>query len=522
MLIAESPSPGECAVHNIPSEIADRYHGDLSPGIRPLYVEEFQDGTGFVFNLDRPSGVTYLEKHAFDVYRKLSQTNGQLPTVDQYNGPLYADFIKLGIARSCYAQRQLNSSHSHPRQFGVWFHIVNACNLSCRYCYIPNLQRMADAREIDDNVMSQATIERATLSLFEFCKTNGFASVLIKFAGGEPALCADQITITCQLAERYAEQYGIAVKFAMLSNGVLLDDQLCELLVRHNISVSISVDGDMDAHNDVRFTILNTDGCRNHVKAGTWDSIDGNVRNLIAHGIRPYFMCTVTEKNYHKLSGLFRYSMGNRIGVRLSMVRDKLTHLRPGLQERIRDELANLYAWLGENMPTDMPIDRFAGFGDWNPSVKKEAICSACRTYAAIDHHGKVASCQMRLSNSKESILEDSFSNVFSRVQKEAENLYLIMPSKKTGSCSACYWKHVCAGGCPEHTRLVVGSTNSPSPWCELFQGLLPHFLRAIAIQMKRRSQATSKEVNDLSFAVALPKRCTGTTERMTSEGLMP
>jgi radical SAM protein with 4Fe4S-binding SPASM domain len=172
------------------------------------------------------------------------------------------------------------------------------------------------------------------------------------------------------------------------------------------------------------------------------------------------------------------------------MVRDSISHLKPGLSSKILEELSSLYARLGESMPIDLPIQRYAAFGDWNPAVKKEAICSACRNYAAIDHRGNVASCQMGLSRAKESILQDSFASVFSRLQKAEENLYLIMPNAKSGSCSKCYWRFACAGGCPEHTRIVKATTNASSPWCELYSGLLPAYLRAIAIQSKRRVEA--------------------------------
>jgi len=510
---SEIACSNESTLCNVPPTVARSYGDRLPAGLRPIYVYEYPDGSGFVFNAEHPSGVRYLARHAFAVYRNLLGTEGKIPTVDEYNGALYADFIKLGIARSRYAAKQRTAARSHPRHFSVWLHIVNACNLSCRYCYIPNLQRMADADSATENVMSATTIERSTASLFEFCKVSGFQSVLIKFAGGEPALCGDQIRLTCEIANRCAEHSGVAVKFAMLSNGVLLDEQVCEVLVQNRIAVSISVDGDIEAHNDVRFKILNSesdDGCRSYAKVGTWDLIDKNVRYLMSIGIRPYFMCTVTGRNYDRLSGLFRYTMSNRIGVRLSMVRDSLSHLRPGLQHRILEELVGIYAWLGESMPADMPIERFAAFGDWEPGVKKEAICSACRTYAAIDHRGNVASCQMRLGSSNENLLETSFSQAFSRVQGDTENLYLIRPSAKSGDCSRCYWKYICAGGCPEHTRSVVGSSNAPSPWCELFHNLLPHYLNAIALQRKRRMDMPQRGATD-----GVPgKFCAGRNER--------
>jgi hypothetical protein len=58
-------------------------------GRRSIYVEKFEDGSGFVFNPETPYGVKYLNKHAIDVYYNLVAENGDLPFVDIFNGPLY-------------------------------------------------------------------------------------------------------------------------------------------------------------------------------------------------------------------------------------------------------------------------------------------------------------------------------------------------------------------------------------------------------------------------------------------------
>lgn len=135
----------------------------------------------------------------------------------------------------------------------------------------------------------------------------------------------------------------------------------------------------MEAHNAVRFTIMqkeSQEGCGSHSKSGTWNTIAGNILELISGGITPYLMCTVTGKNYDRLSGLFEFSTSNRVGVRLSMVRDSVSHLKPGLMGRILYELSALYDRFGETMPTDLPIQRYAGFGDWNPATKKKRFAA--------------------------------------------------------------------------------------------------------------------------------------------------
>jgi uncharacterized protein len=454
---------------------------------RPIFVDTFDDGSGFVFNPQNPYGVKYLKREVFQIYSALLNERGNPPIIDLKETPELLDFVKHGLANSIEGY-QIERKNK-PKALSVWFHISNACNLGCSYCYIPNLTKAVDLNSMSDHFMSSSTVEAATRSLFDFCLENKFSHLQIKFAGGEPTLNVERINQTCEQAERLSEKYGIRVGFRILTNGVFVNESIFATFKKYKFGVSISVDGDADRHNEIRFTVPrsrlnNTFGTP--TKVGSWDIINLNIDKLLSQGTKPYILCTVTQKNYRHLLNLVEYCISKKIGFRLSPVRDKSSHLKPDIEKEMLSELIKIYEWIGENMPCSMPIERFSRFAEWDLTVKKLSVCGTCKSTMSIDQDGKVASCQMRMDKPFGNINDERLTLIFNRIKEADDNKYLAYPQTKSEDCSICYWKFACGGGCPEHTRMVTGTVNSPSPWCHLYQDLLPFYIRAIAKQIKR------------------------------------
>jgi len=454
---------------------------------RPVYIEEFEDGSGFAFNTENPSGVKYLEKWAFDIYKDLVYDKTAIAAMDTSTNSLYADFVKHGLINIISPIPKTGSNNK--RTFTVWFHIANACNLSCSYCYIPKLMKAVDIKFMDKHFMDSETIEKATKGLFDFCIENQFSHLQIKFAGGEPTLNVQRINETCETAKALSVKYNVPVSFTILTNGVFIDDAIFETFTKYKFGVSISIDGDKDRHNEIRFTIprsrvSDTDAAVK--REGSWETIDSNIDALISLGIKPYILTTVTDKNYKYLLELVKYTISKKMAFRFSLIRDKSSHKKENLENELLSALTKVYDWLGENMPADMPIEHYAKFAEWNLMAKKQSVCGTCKNTMAIDQEGKVASCQMRMDKSFGNVNNENLSSIFNKITTADDNKYLVNTNAKSGDCSVCYWKFTCAGGCPEHTRIVMGTANSPSPWCHLYQGLLPVYFRSIARQIKR------------------------------------
>ena len=279
-------------------------------------------------------------------------------------------YRKSGISLEKQYQRE-----NKKKSFNVWFHISNACNLACSYCYIPKLNKAVDLKSIDKHLMSTSTIELATRSLFEFCVENDYTHLKIKFAGGEPTLNVDHIKHCCKISRKYSDIYNVFVSFSILTNAVFIDPEIFNVFKKYNFGVSISLDGDKDRHNEIRFMIPRSalENPGELKKIGSWETINGNIDNLISIGIKPFVLCTVSEKNYIYLVDLVKYCIAKKIGMRFSLVRDKSTFKKENLEAEMLFRLIAMYKWIGQNMPCDMPVEKFARFAEWKLHTKKQS-----------------------------------------------------------------------------------------------------------------------------------------------------
>ncbi|MHB8871896.1 MAG: radical SAM protein, partial [Candidatus Doudnabacteria bacterium] len=452
-------------------------------------IEFFSDGSCYAFNPENPRGVKYLSREKAVQYSEILHIHGNPPILDSPSNSELANFIKHGlVVASNNIQKVQNIL---PKTLTVWFHVSNACNLACQYCYIPRLAKSVDMEKMGQYFMSSDTAKNAIERLFLFCKQQKFTHLQIKFAGGEPTLASKLISEVCDYATKLSKGSNIKVIFRVLTNGVFIESSILDIFERYHFGVSISLDGDKENHDQIRFTVnrQKTDSSIVHkesVKSGTWDSIDKNINALLSRGIKPYVLCTVTEKNYLSIFNLVKFCVNKEIGFRLSPVRNKLPKIDIELQESILFQLKIIYEWLGKNLPPTMPLERFARFAEWNLRVRKQIVCGTCKSMMSLDQDGNVASCQMRIDKPFGNIKDDSLTSIFNRIKNSDFNSYLVFPNMKTESCNTCYWRYECAGGCPEHTRNALGKINAPSPWCYLYMNLFPTYIRAVALQIKR------------------------------------
>ena len=121
--------------------------------------------------------------------------------------------------------------------------VASRCNLNCSYCYMYNL---ADSGwKLQPKFMSNETvalvIERWRSHLID---KNPPARLHLILHGGEPLLAGpERFDHWITLIRRDLCKAGIPVSIGIQSNGLLLNDELCEVLCRHGVRVGISIDG---------------------------------------------------------------------------------------------------------------------------------------------------------------------------------------------------------------------------------------------------------------------------------------
>ncbi|MCW7754852.1 radical SAM protein [Desulfobotulus sp. H1] len=158
-----------------------------------------------------------------------------------------------------------------PHATNLFFHILTACNLKCRHCYIRQDQHGSQTLSIE-------TIE-AWLALFSERKKT--ANVI--FLGGEPTLHPD-----LSRAVKTAKAMGYA-SVTIDSNGYLF----------HNILEKVSPD-------DVDFFSFSLDGataptCDAIRGEGVFDICTQNARKAADKGFSTSLIYTVSDNNIHEL-----------------------------------------------------------------------------------------------------------------------------------------------------------------------------------------------------------------------------
>jgi uncharacterized protein len=173
------------------------------------------------------------------------------------------------------------------REFVIKIH--SRCNLACGYCYMYEMADQGWRRQ--PRLMSPATIDAVAGRIAEHAESNGLARVELILHGGEPLLAGGESLRHAVTAVRAAVGPDVTVGAALQTNGVLLDTEFLDLFDELDVRVSVSLDGDAEAHDRNR---LGRDG------QGSHERVVAGLRRLLRPRYRHLFaglLCTIDLRN---------------------------------------------------------------------------------------------------------------------------------------------------------------------------------------------------------------------------------
>lgn len=138
----------------------------------------------------------------------------------------------------------------------AYFVLTEQCNLACRYCFLGNDNPFSS--KVTNFLMTIETAEKA-LEFFSF-QTQQDISLFndekeIIFYGGEPLLNFETLKYIVNRSKYYQSNNKLSqnLKFSIITNGILLNEENINFFLKHNINVSISIDGPTfeDNHNRI-------------------------------------------------------------------------------------------------------------------------------------------------------------------------------------------------------------------------------------------------------------------------------
>ena len=340
---------------------------------------------------------------------------------------------------------------------------TQACTSSCLHCGFASNSPAPDALGTEETKRIVDEI-------------HDFGATYFGISGGEPLQRKDLPEII-----GYAKNTGMNV--SVITNGYFLDDKTFDNLVRHEVRVSISVDGAEEINDAIRgkgayskavsamekaskaglldclvATLVNVDATRNNVTSEDMEHIiklaeEYGARWVVIHGFIPF---NRTKEHLAKAPSPEQYEK----------IWNQVYDLR--LKYKGKPEV-NVYCPFFARVAKQRGLPNF---NDWfnNFFLGK---CSIAGKYMSVIENGDVIPCsfndRIRLGN----VQNKPLNQVWDQLQTSELSLKLRDRNNLNGKCGICEYHEIC-GGCRTRAEMYTGDLFGSDPAC----GYIPKVLR--------------------------------------------
>jgi SynChlorMet cassette radical SAM/SPASM protein ScmE len=335
--------------------------------------------------------------------------------------------------------------------------ITNRCNLRCRYCY--HFESAGDAGG------DLPAVE--WLQFFE--ELSRCAVTEVTLAGGEPFIRHDLKEIIRGIVRN-------RMRFGVLSNGILIDDDMAAFLAatkRCNY-VQVSIDGSVpESHDAMRGN-------------GSFERAIDGLLTLRRNGVRAAVRVTIHRQNVHDLEGIAKLLLEN-IGLpsfstnsagALGLCRKNAEMVQLTTEDRIiametllrltKQYNGRINAMAGPLAEARVWLEMEEARLECRPSMPNRGSLTGCGCYKsglAVRADGVITPCTMLSHIELGRINRDDLGEIW-RDHNELNTLRNRHRMALSGFsfCEGCPYVSYCSGSCPGLSYTLTGEVNHPSP----------------------------------------------------------
>jgi uncharacterized protein len=358
--------------------------------------------------------------------------------------------------------------------------VASRCNLNCSYCYVYNKGDLTWQHRPPK--MSETTFEASLECIRRHCVLSGQKIVTISFHGGEPCLIgAQRFDAWCTSANRVLGVL-VDVRFALQTNGTLLDDAWAEVLLKHGVQVGISMDGPQPLHDLFR---------KDHRGHGSYKAVERGLVLLADKGV-PFGILAVIQLGADPI-GIHRHF--------LSLQCDSICYLMPDFTH---DTITDIRQRYGSKPCADFLIPVF---DDWwfngtidtriKPfwQIAKTILGGDSETdllgndplgYAVIETDGEIEGldvlriCEEGMPRTGLNVRHADFCDI---AWANALNHRAIFEGTLVPQgCRSCPERETCGGGHLPHRYSRARGFDNPSVWCADLLALFTHIRARMGI----------------------------------------
>ncbi|MCE5333913.1 MAG: peptide-modifying radical SAM enzyme CbpB [Desulfobacteraceae bacterium] len=355
----------------------------------------------------------------------------------------------------------------------AYFNPTEQCNFNCTYCYLPEDMRRHGKTMTEEELCG--ALERLKIAFAQMIPEGALPQVI--FHGSEPMLAREAVFAGI---ERFADDFTFGVQ----TNASLLDEEAIAFLTGYGVGIGVSLDAPSAEIADLTRRNWNGTGCFDRVVKVIDRLASYEAFNVIT---------TVTSANVGTLPAMVDFY--HEHGVRVVMF-NPVRCTRSG-GHAIKPDNAELAGYfiealdrtceLFEKTGKKMVVANFANvmaaiIGPTGRRLMCDiAPCGGGRCFVAVSAHGDVFPCSEFIGFPEYrggNLYEDRLSDILETAP------FREITGRKTENfkpCSDCAIRHFCGAPCPAEVKVLSGTVDAPSPYCEFYEEQVRYAFRAIA-----------------------------------------
>lgn len=322
---------------------------------------------------------------------------------------------------------------------GITFMSARTCNLRCRYCYAGEGEygNIAEKPKILTAGIYMKSVKMVLKEYPEGIKT-------IAFFGGEPLIGFNEIKhFVPELVEYFKNRKMECPKLSMITNLVLLTDEMVEFFKKYKIRVAISLDGGKELNDLSRI---------GYTKDSVYDQVMNRIECLKKHGVKFVMQATINRnhlKNYTPgyavkwAKSIEKIGCSNYLAIPVESELEDLTVVNnlDTLDAFIRELTNYSLKKLTSDDPGVVPTGIIAPIFQ----IVHKKITGNCTSGHSllIDTDGKAYPCQMFCNNA-----EACIGNVESGLDADNIKNYANISRYDSSDCQNCIARNICMVFC--------------------------------------------------------------------------
>lgn len=352
--------------------------------------------------------------------------------------------------------------------------IASRCNINCTYCYMYNHGDLSYKKQ--PKIISFDTTKKLVESVQIHCSENKLERFTFIFHGGEPLLMSKKAFVEMIDEIETLAKFGIKIRYAMQTNGLLIDQEWCDIFNKYDVGIGISIDGPENINDIAR---LDKKG------KGTYKELIEGIKISQKHLKTPIGLLSVIN---HDLDPIIAYNHVkglNAKSIDFLMLDENFDSIKTSYYDAKKTLNADWYLkifdkWYFENAEQRISI-RFFNVIIHNLMGGEHSIDSigtATNNVLVLETDGSIEAVDV-LKICGDSFTKDEV-NIHTHTIDDAMNASLAEIYYNSGNylakkCLACPVNEICGGGYLPHRYSSENGFNNPSVYCHDLLKMITH-----------------------------------------------